>query len=62
MQEIKESTQKYVELDMERRVLDKMLDIVSASLKTNVYYPDRFAFAVKLKPEVCMDELDTLRT
>lgn len=60
--EIRASVNQYVEVEMERRVLDKMLDIVEGTSRTNLFNPDRFAFSFKLDPKVCMDPKDKNRT
>ena len=62
LEDIRKNAHEYIETQMEKRVLDKMIDIVAATKKTNVYNPDRFAFGIKLDPQVCMDENDPLRT
>lgn len=61
-EEIKASIDDQVEIEIQKRALNKMVDFVMATKRTNAFVPDRFAFAIRIDPSVCVNPLDQLRT
>eukprot|EP00924_Labyrinthula_sp_SR-Ha-C_P007237 maker-scaffold_8-augustus-gene-13.60-mRNA-1 protein AED:0.03 eAED:0.05 QI:0/0/0/1/1/1/2/0/1023 len=61
-EKIKNNIMEYVETPMHQDVLFKLIEVVKATEKTNLYNPSRFGFGVKLNPAVAMNEKDSLRT